>query len=181
MNNQEDGAIVFSSGNLLFRKPCLEDTNDLLAVKNDDEAALLLGGVHHQYTVEEIINWINFHNAQEDEVVFVIIDADTNHVIGHAGIYKIDSRIRRAEYGILIGAKNARGKGYGTRITNAMADYGFSVLGLHKIKALVLKENLPSYYMFKKCGFIEEGVLKDENFKNNRYYDVVILSKFNNE
>lgn len=50
-----------------------------------------------------------------------------------------------------------------------------SMLGLHKIKALVLKENLPSYYMFKKCGFLDEGILIDENFKNGRYYDVVMM------
>ena len=114
------------------------------------------------------------------EAVFVIVDTESGHVIGHAGIYKIDKRIRKAEYGILIGTKNARGKGYGTIITNTISEYGFSVLGLHKIKALVLKENLPSYYMFKKCGYEDEGVLKDENFKNDRYYDVVIMSRFEN-
>jgi RimJ/RimL family protein N-acetyltransferase len=178
MSNYDENAAVIRVENLLFRKPCLDDVNDLLAVKNDNEAAMLLGGVHHQYTEEDITNWINFHNSQEDEAVFVVVDTDTGHVIGHAGIYKIDKRIRRAEYGILIGAKNSRGKGYGTKITNTISEYGFSVLGLHKIKALVLKENLPSYYMFKKCGYVEEGVLVDENYKNDRYYDVVILSKF---
>ena len=177
MDSNGDNQYVICIGNLSFRKPCLEDVNDLLAVKNDEEGALLLGGVHHQYTEEDIKNWINFHNTRDDEAVFVIIDSETNHIIGHAGIYKIDRRSRKAEYGILIGSKNARGKGYGTKITNAMVDYAFSVLNLHKIKALVLKENSPSYYMFKKCGFVDEGVLKDENFKNGRFYDVVMMSK----
>lgn len=77
-----------------------------------------------------------------------------------------------------IGSKAARGKGYGTKITNAMSEYGFNVLGLHKIKALVLKENLPSYYMFKKCGYVDEGVLVDDNFKNDRYYDVIMMARF---
>ena len=149
-----------------------------MRVKNEDESAFLLGGVHHHYTKDDITSWINYHNSQEDEAVFVIVDTDTGHVIGHAGIYKIDMRIRKAEYGILIGEKKARGKGYGTIITNTISEYGFKVLGLHKIKALVLKENRPSYYMFKKCGYEEEGVLKDENFKNDRYYDVVVLSRF---
>ncbi len=175
-HNEEDAILKVDT--LLFRKPCLEDVDDLLAVKNDEEAATLLGGVQKKYTKEDIIYWINFHNSKEDEVVFVIVDAENDHVIGHAGIYKIDKRIRKAEYGILIGAKNSRGKGLGTKITNAVSEYGFSVLGLHKIKALVLKDNLPSYYMFKKCGFVEEGILKDENFKHGRFYDVVILSKF---
>lgn len=179
MNNQNDNAIL-QVDNLSFRKPCLNDVDDLMMVKNDSESALLLGGVHHHYTKEDIINWINFHNSQEDEAVFVIVDTDTGHVIGHAGIYKIDKRIRRAEYGILLGIKSARGKGWGTKITKAISDYGFNKLGLHKIKALVIKENLPSYHMFKKCGYVDEGILVDENFKNGRYYDVVIMSRFEN-
>lgn len=174
MNNKE----CFKVENLLFRKPCIEDVSNLLAVKNDEESALLLGGLHHKYTADDITNWIDFHNSRDDEAVFVIVDTDTGYVIGHAGIYKIDKRIRRAEYGILIGSKNARGKGYGTKITNAMSEYGFNVLGLHKIKALVLKENLPSYYMFKKCGYVDEGILVDENFKNDRYYDVIMMARF---
>jgi len=178
MNTNNENAAVLKVDNLLFRRPCLSDVEDLLAVKNDNEAALLLGGVHHQYTKEDIANWIEFHNTKDDEVVFVVVDTETNRVIGHAGIYKIDKRIRRAEYGILIGTKNARGKGWGTKITNFMSDYGFNQLGLHKIKALVLKENLPSYYMFKKCGYVDEGVLVDENFKNDRYYDVVMMARF---
>ena len=181
MSNMDTSTIQsepFVEDGLLFRKPCIDDVEDLLAVKNDEEAAMLLGGVHHQYTKEDITKWIDFHNSQDDEAVFVIVDLNSNHVIGHAGIYKIDMRVRKAEYGILIGAKSARGKGYGTKITKAITDYGFKTLGLHKIKVLVLKENLPSLFMCKKCGFIEEGTLVDENFKNGRYYDVVVMAKF---
>lgn len=178
MNTYNESAAVLKVDNLLFRKPCSDDKRDLLAVKNDNEAALLLGGLHHKYTEEDITKWIDFHNNKDDEVVFVVFDTEINKVIGHAGIYKIDKRIRRAEYGILIGSKDARGKGYGTKITNFMSEYGFSQLGLHKIKALVLKENLPSYYMFKKCGYVDEGILVDENFKNGRYYDVIMMAKF---
>ena len=45
---------------------------------------------------------------------------------------------------------------------------------------LVLKENLPSYHMLKKCGYVDEGVLVDENFRNDRYYDVVMMAAFEN-
>ena len=167
-------------GNLGFRKPELSDVEDLLVVKNDDESALLLGGVHRHYTEADIVNWINFHNDKDDEVVFVIVDMDSGHVVGHVGIYKIDSRVKKAEYGILIGCKNARGKGWGTKATRFMTEYAFKELGLHKIKALVIKDNQPSYHMFKKCGYIDEGILVDENYKNDRYYDVVMMAAFEN-
>lgn len=69
MNTNNENAAVLKVDNLLFRRPCLNDVEDLLAVKNDNEAALLLGGVHHQYTEEDIVNWIEFHNTKDDEVV----------------------------------------------------------------------------------------------------------------
>ena len=166
--------------NLGFRKPNLSDVEDLMAVKNDDDSALLLGGLHRHYTADDIKDWINFHNSNEDEVVFVMVDMESGHVIGHVGIYKIDTRVKKAEYGILIGCKDARGKGWGKKATTFMTEYAFNELGLHKIKALVLKDNLPSYYMFKKCGYVDEGVLVDENFKNDRYYDVVMMAAFDN-
>ena len=181
MNTECISADCFQVDNLLFRRPCVEDISDLMTVKNDEESALLLGGVHRKYTEEDIINWITFHNSQEDETVFVIVDINTGRVVGHAGLYKIDKRVRRAEYGILIGTKAARGKGWGTKTTKAITEYGFKQLGLHKIKALVLKENLPSYYMFKKCGYKDEGVLVDENYKNGRYYDVIVMARFDNK
>lgn len=164
--------------NLGLRKPEESDVKDLMVLKNDEKSAFLLGGIHRKYSQEDICKWINFHNNQEDELLFVIVDLAKTRVVGHVGIYKIDYRIRRAEIGILLGGKSDHGKGWGTKVTRFMTDYAFKELGLHKVKASILKENLPSYYMFKKCGYIDEGILVDENYKNGRYYDVVMMAAF---
>lgn len=81
MSGLNENAAVIRVENLLFRKPCMEDVGDLLAVKNDVEAALMLGGLHHQYTADGITNWIDFHNSRDDEAVFVIVDTDTGHLL----------------------------------------------------------------------------------------------------
>ena len=65
MNNKEP---ILKVDNLLFRKPCLDDVEDLLTVKNDDESALLLGGVHHQYTEEDIMKWI------KNRYIYILIE-----------------------------------------------------------------------------------------------------------
>ena len=52
---------------------------------------------------------------------------------------------------------------------------------MHKVTAEVLSENAPSLAMFKKCGFAIDGCLRDEVFKNDRYYDVMSLSILANE
>lgn len=41
-----------------------------------------------------------------------------------------------------------------------------------------MKVDILSYYMFKNCGYEDECVLVDENFKNGRCYDVVVMARF---
>ena len=168
-------------GNLLLRKPTLQDAEQLMKLKNDKESALLLGGVHAEYSLDDIIRWIDFHNSKKDELLLVIEDTESSKLIGHVGLYKIDDLAKKTEYGILIADKDYKGKGVGTACTQCLTNYAFDQLGMHKVTAEVLTENKASYAMFKKCGYIVDGILRDEVFKNGRYYDVYSLSILNTE
>lgn len=167
--------------NLLFRLPTHNDVDALCALKNNEKAALLLGGVHRNYTLTDIEKWIEFHNNNPEEVLYVMEDTSVGSLIGHVGLYKIDHVAKKAEFGILIADDNSRGKGYGTKSTLLMVDYAFNSLGMHKVTAEVLCENAPSIAMFKRCGFSIDGCLRDDVYKNGRYYDVLSLSILDDE
>jgi RimJ/RimL family protein N-acetyltransferase len=167
---------MFTCENLYFRRPLMEDVTTLCVLKNNENAAKLLGGMHHSYSEEDIVNWINFHNNNPEEVLFVVENTIEGKLIGHVGLYKIDNVAKKTEFGILIADDNSRGKGYGTKSTNLMVDYAFDILGMHKVTAEVLSENIASVTMFKKCGFSIDGCLRDDVYKNNRYYDVLSMS-----
>lgn len=36
----------------------------------------------------------------------------------------------------------------------------------------------PCILDFKKRGYVDEGILVDESFKNDRYYDVIMMARF---
>ena len=165
-------------GGLTFRRPQMSDVPDLLEVKNNAKSAYLLGGIHHKYEEEDIKNWITFHNNQSDEVLFVVIE--NGKVIGHIGLYHIDMMARKAEYGILIANEQSKGRGLGKICTNFMTEYAYNQLGLNKVYAYLLSENVPSYGMFIKCGFVVEGCLKDSIYKNDKFYDELVVAKFKN-
>lgn len=167
--------------NLFFRKPEMADVKEIRDLKNNEKAALLLGGIFHPYTTEDIERWINFHNNNPEEVLLVVEDKTTGKLIGHVGLYKIDKIAKKTEYGILLADDESRGKGYGTKATKLMVDYAFNSLGMHKVTAEVLSENAPSVAMFKKCGFSVDGCLRDDVYKNGRYYDVLSMSILVNE
>lgn len=167
---------MITCDNLYLRKPTSNDVEELVVLKNNEKAAYLLGGTFHPYSKEDIEKWVAFHNSREDEVLLVIYDNDAQKLIGHVGLYKIDKTARKAEVGILIADDNSRGKGYGTKLINTIIRYGFDTLNLNKVTAEVLSENKASEKMFRKCGFVVDGCLRDDVFKNNRYYDVLSMS-----
>lgn len=172
---------MLSVDNLHFRRPDLNDVDAICRLKNNEKAAYLLGGIYRPYSKEDIVNWINFHNNNPNEVLLVIEDKDVGRLIGHVGLYKIDSVAKKTEFGILIADDASRGKGYGTKATQLMVHYAFTHLGMHKVTAEVLCENTPSISMFKKCGFRVDGCLRDDVFKNGRYYDVFSMSILNTD
>lgn len=53
-----------------------------------------------------------------------------------------------------------------------MCKYGFETIGLHKIEAGVYECAEGSWRALEKCGFIREGVLKEEVLFNGAYIDV---------
>ena len=167
---------MLTCDNLYFRRPTSGDAAMICELKNNEKAALLLGGVHHTYTVADIERWIEFHNNNPEEVLLVVEDTERGKLIGHVGLYKIDNVAKKTEYGILLADDDSRGKGYGTKATKTMIDYAFNKLGMHKVTAEVLSENAASIAMFKKCGFSIDGCLRDDVFKNSRYYDVLSMS-----
>ena len=167
--------------NLFFRKPEMADVKEIRDLKNNEKAALLLGGVFHPYTTEDIERWINFHNNNPEEVLLVVEDKTKGKLIGHVGLYKIDNVAKKTEFGILLADDESRGRGYGTKATKLMVDYAFQTMGMHKVTAEVLSENAASIAMFKKCGFSIDGCLRDDVFKNNRYYDVLSMSIIESE
>ncbi len=162
---------------LLLRKPEAIDVEMLYQLKNDSETNELLGGFTLGYSMEDIKDWITFHNSAQDECLYLIEERKTAKIIGHVGLYKIDYRIRKAEFAILIADKDARGKGYGKMCTDFMLDFGFQQLNLNRIELALLSTNTIAYNLYMNRGFEKEGILKEAQFKNGNYIDIILMAK----
>jgi diamine N-acetyltransferase len=77
--------------------------------------------------------------------------------IGTVGLFDINYRNGRAEFGILIGDAADRGKGYGTETTRLMLDYAFTALGLRNVALTVAEWNIAGQRAYAKAGFKEFG------------------------
>lgn len=95
--------------------------------------------------------------------------------IGAINYNKIDKEDKKVELDILIGDKEDYGKGYGSDSINTLALYLFNSFDINKIWVEVRVFNIGSIKVFEKVGFKQEGILKEENYFNNKFVDCIRL------
>ncbi len=158
-----------------------EDFEALYLQKNDPEVAYMLDGFTTGYAREDIAAWYAYHRGRSDEVQWAIVLQETQKCIGHVGLYQIDHRVRKANFGIMIGDKASWGQGLGELCTRFALAYGFNELNLNRIELTVLDSNRRAMRLYRKLGFQEEGRMRQAQFKGGRYHDVILMSILRSE
>ncbi len=105
---------------------------------------------------------------------------NSNKHIGNIKIDPINQKHGFGEYGILIGDKEAWGKGYAKEASMAIIDYFFNKhLFLRKITLGVIAENKNAVELYQKIGFIVEGIYRKHVNYDGEYYDIIRMAIFN--
>ncbi len=117
----------------------------------------------------------------ETDVVMGICEQTTDRLIGVCGLHRIDPKNRQAMYGIFIGESDARGKGHGTEVTSLIVSYAFGTLNLNRIWLHVYQDNRGAIRAYEKVGFKQEGVLRQDNYREGRYGNTVVMGILRSE
>jgi RimJ/RimL family protein N-acetyltransferase len=122
-------------------------------------------------------------NVAKDERSLPLLIAlrEGDRPIGVVGFKNIDFRNRNAELGIAIGEKDCWGRGYGTEVIRLMVDHAFATLNLHRVWLRVNDNNERAYRCYLRAGFQKEGVLRQEYYREGRYWDVIAMSILRDE
>ena len=139
---------------------------------NDPELESMVVGWAFPISIEQQQRWFEKHVGDQFDFRFVI-ETNEDGAVGIATLTEIDWKNRRASHGIKLARSNARQKGVGTDAIMAIERYAFDELGLHRLNGSWFKSNLASQAVYKKCGWREEGVLKDYIYKNGEWKDLV--------
>ena len=168
MEYRDDKSVVY------LRKMTYEDTDNIVAWRNSDSVR---GNFIYQelFTRESHENWIKTMIDTGKVVQMMICECETGRPVGSVYIRDIDPVHQKAEYGIFIGAVDARGKGYGTAAAKLMIRYSFEELKLHRLFLRVYAENLQAIRSYEKAGFVKEAYLRDDVFIDGEYKDIVLM------
>ncbi|MBI5655069.1 GNAT family N-acetyltransferase [Candidatus Uhrbacteria bacterium] len=131
--------------------------------------------------LEQVAALISAQVTAPHNTVFIV----ENHVnvpapCGFAGLYNIHPTARGAEFRIFLDSV-VWGNGIGTEVTELLTFYGFDRLNLHRIWLGVTSENKGAVRTYEKAGYTVEGVLRDDIYRNSRYYDSIRMAILRDE
>lgn len=163
---------------IMLREYSKQDFSFMRQWCNDPEIVDNLSDIfvfpHTENNTEQYLNSVL--EGKTEQKGFVIADKDTEEYIGQIDLFKIDWKNRSAELGIVIGIKKHLGKGYGSEAIKLLQNFVFSRLNLNRLQLEVHDFNVRAYKCYLKCGFTEEGRLREKNYIDGRYSDTICMS-----
>lgn len=105
-------------------------------------------------------------DPNKDEWVFV----------GNCSLMNIHWENRSAEVGIHIGEKKYWNQGFGTKAMQLMCRHVFDDLNLHRLWLRVFQTNQRAIRSYEKAGFVQEGRMREAQYLEGKYVDVLIMS-----
>lgn len=125
---------------------------------------------------EKYLSETSAQGSSFQDVRLAIDTKDGATHIGMTGLHRARAEDRGAELGIMIGDKSLWSNGYGTDTVQTLLRFAFDQMNLHKVMLGVFEFNERAQACYKKCGFVDEGRLREEYFQDGRYWDVIRMS-----
>lgn len=127
-------------------------------------------------TEESHLQWYRNKVLTGQVAQFIIEDNETGFDVGSVYLRDIDNENKKCEYGIFIGEESCRGKGLGTAAAKAILDYAFTELGMNRVFLRVFAKNAAAINSYKRAGFKEEGVFRQDVIIDGIPYDMVFMA-----
>lgn len=166
---------------LVLREMQPDDAEALFRVLSDAEVMRYYDGLPFT-TMEQSYQSIARHHRrfeQEEGIRWGITLKGENIVIGNCG-FAWDMQHRSATLVYVLSRSYWR-LGIMTEALQAVLEFGFDTMHMHRIEANVVVNNIASVRSLQKFAFQEEGVLRERFFVNEHFYDEKIFSLLEDE
>jgi ribosomal-protein-alanine N-acetyltransferase len=130
--------------------------------------------------VEALIQMIHERFQQKLAINWAMIKTADKQMIGYIGLVNIDAENDHAEIGYIL-LPEFQKNGFMHEAMQAVIDFSFEKLCVHRLSATVDPENTPSSKILEKCGFKLEGHLREHEIFEGRYLDSLIYGLLNKE
>lgn len=109
------------------------------------------------------------------------VDNEHGEVIGRIDFDDLHPIDRTAELSILLGAADARGRGYGSDAMHTLIEHLFNDRQIERVWLSVIAFNTPAIRLYEKLGFAHEGALKQTVWLDGEWHDLLLMGMFRSE
>jgi ribosomal-protein-alanine N-acetyltransferase len=162
---------------IILRKLLYSDKHDILAYAKNPEVSKYLLWDAHQSEIDtiEFLNIIYSAYNKNNAAPWGIELKSSNKIIGTAGFIAWNKKIHEAEIGYAL-SQEYWNQGIISEAINEIVKFGFDILKLEKITARCKAQNIASYKVLEKSGFLydssvnEQMIIKGKLEKLQFYY-----------
>jgi RimJ/RimL family protein N-acetyltransferase len=162
----------------------MSDLERYVAWINDPEVTQYLAA-QPPYPVSRVQEeeWIReaVTQTRPPEITYAIETLADGRHIGSVSLHRVGNTAHHSELGIVIGDKTYWNRGFGTDAITTMLRLGFEELNLNRVWLEVAADNARAIACYRKCGFIEEGRLRQDRYRNGRYDDTLVMGILRDE
>ena len=159
-----------------------EDAETLQSIGNDPEIAHNSPSIPYPYKLEQAVLLVEVAAQKyiSREEFHLGIRLPGNELIGLCALSSIDYANKKAELGYWL-ARKQWGRGYAKEAIELILGFGYGKLGLNRIYAKVLTTNERSIGLLGSLGFSEEGIHRQEVFRDGAFFDDISYSLLKKE
>lgn len=168
---------------LFLKIPSIEDAKDIYTVIDGDREHLkewlawVDSVTSYENTEANIKQRIGDFNTKKAASFFIYYGGQW---VGSVGFISLDNVNYNGEIGYWLSSKFG-GKGLMTECVKACITYGFEQLDLHRIIIKCNNGNIKSAAIPQRLGFVLEGTLREDRFRQNEYSDTLIFGLLKKE
>lgn len=170
---RDDETFELPGGRIRLRTIAEGDVDAIMGWINDPEITRNFAAFAEPISRDQELAFIRAMRASDADRLFAIEPIGEAGLIGTAGLHRIYWPARNGRLGLMIGKREAQGRGIGQEAMRLLIAYGFERLDLHKLWLVHYADNQRMRHIAGKLGFVEKGVLRDEYFHAGRWHDMV--------
>jgi RimJ/RimL family protein N-acetyltransferase len=167
---------------LLLRPFTMDDVERVTELLQTPDVAATTLYVPYPYSSEDAATWIVTHPHAAglgQALNWAICHRENGLLIGSIGM-EISGYHQRGMIGYWMGVPYW-GQGFTSEAAQAVVNYGFETLDLHRIEATCMPHNIGSSRVMEKAGMTYEGTLREYYRKDDGFRDAAIYAVLRSE
>jgi RimJ/RimL family protein N-acetyltransferase len=175
-DNIKEPKPLILEGERVVLRPLEEGDIKFLHRWGSDSEIMALTGDVEPMSLEGARAFYDKVQIEDNRLWFTVVVKDGDRPIGEAGLLRMFKPWHTTDLTMIIGEKDAWGKGYGTEAIRLLLDYTFQELNFHRVAVGVVGFNERALRFYEKIGFKKEGIQRDGYYIEGKYSDFIMMS-----